>query len=246
MDYLMAFGDAPGMDEPLPAAPAAPYADPRQGYPAAAGNGGPAGYGAVPPGYGPPQPPMPPSPSPYPSILPGASYAAQALGAMSLAAPQPYGQQYAPPPAYPPPPPGAYPQQQQPYPPAMHQAPPAGAGAATFYNPYAPQPGPGGTHTAAGSAQGSGGGGDARLMVGVAGIVQREQAKVEESGKALEGAMHDLSALMARAADMVALAQRFRGVMAAGQVEGEGAPKHTPCMHPCLPPCTSQGIRPCR
>ncbi|KXZ51477.1 hypothetical protein GPECTOR_12g440 [Gonium pectorale] len=58
--------------------------------------------------------------------------------------------------------------------------------------------------------------------IGVAGIVKREQQKTAESGRAVEQAFRDLSALMSSAATMVALAEKFRGVMAAG-ADGAGA-----------------------
>jgi hypothetical protein len=58
--------------------------------------------------------------------------------------------------------------------------------------------------------------------VGVAGILNREAAKAASSGQTLQEAFHDLSALMRLAQDMVALAERFRGVLGPGEV-GVGA-----------------------
>lgn len=64
--------------------------------------------------------------------------------------------------------------------------------------------------------------------VGVAGIVRREEAKVTATGQSLSAAFSDLSALMQMAADMVKLAERFRGVatgqQAAAAAAGGAAP----------------------
>lgn len=236
MDYLLAFGDQPGMDDPLPQPHAAPFpasshqqASGPTGYEQSSYNApgygasayGQAGYGAsLSSQHG-------PAASAYPSIYPeggaaygaasnqltyGASQAAQALGAMSLS--QQLGQY-----------PSAYPPAADAYPQPSYGA-PHGSGPAQGSSQASAAHGAQGSYAQGQPNQQLGraaGRSDAPLMVGVAGIVKREQTKVEESGKALEGAMHDLNALMARAADMVALAQRFRGVMAAGQVEGEAA-----------------------
>ncbi|WIA08844.1 hypothetical protein OEZ85_008265 [Tetradesmus obliquus] len=50
-------------------------------------------------------------------------------------------------------------------------------------------------------------------VVGVAGIMHREAAKSSATSASLAAAFRDLEALMAMAADMVALAEKFRGVM---------------------------------
>ncbi|MEW5298836.1 MAG: hypothetical protein WDW36_001914 [Sanguina aurantia] len=58
------------------------------------------------------------------------------------------------------------------------------------------------------------GGSSAFSTVGVAGLVRREEAKTSEAGRSLGQAFQDLSALMKSAQDMVALAERFRGIAA--------------------------------
>jgi ESCRT-II complex subunit VPS36 len=52
-------------------------------------------------------------------------------------------------------------------------------------------------------------------MVGVAGIMTREAAKTSQSAQNLAVAFQDLDALMDMAAEMVKLAEKFRGVMGA-------------------------------
>lgn len=76
--------------------------------------------------------------------------------------------------------------------------------------------GPNGAGAAAPAVGGGGG------VVGVSGIVRREQHKTSETGKSLDVAFQDLSALMAMAQAMVQLAERFRGVRAAAQGGGNG------------------------
>ncbi|DBB08546.1 TPA: hypothetical protein ACH3X3_008685 [Trebouxia sp. C0006] len=62
---------------------------------------------------------------------------------------------------------------------------------------------------------------------GVAGILRREAQLAAQNDESLEQAFKDLSGLMAKAAEMVELAERFRTTMAAqkkaAQQEGEGA-----------------------
>ncbi|KAJ9531624.1 hypothetical protein QJQ45_021778 [Haematococcus lacustris] len=48
--------------------------------------------------------------------------------------------------------------------------------------------------------------------VGVGGLVRREAARTEEAGRVLGAGLQDLQALMSLAADLVQLAERFRGV----------------------------------
>lgn len=54
--------------------------------------------------------------------------------------------------------------------------------------------------------------GSSSAVVGVAGIMHREHTKTSEAGKSLQQAFQDLAALMTMAEQMVALAERFRGV----------------------------------
>jgi ESCRT-II complex subunit VPS36 len=81
--------------------------------------------------------------------------------------------------------------------------------------------GPSGLSLASGSGGGPGSGGgvagsgaSGSRVMGVAGIMSREAEKSSATAASLASAFRDLDALMAMAQDMVALAERFRGVMA--------------------------------
>ncbi|KAG2455075.1 hypothetical protein HYH02_000897 [Chlamydomonas schloesseri] len=241
LDYMLAFGDQPGMDDPLETHPTptsgagAGWGQPQPPQQPLYGAGG--GGGAVaaasmrypsvmPEGYPPPPPPptsqLPPyAGAPYPGAAPAFN---------------PYGP--VPPPPYFPSTytggggggvssaPGGSP---------LH---PYGGGAAAVAAPehltaamgslslsrgQAPHPHHGSAPDLASSSAAAAAGEGGRPAIGVAGIMMREQQKTEQSGRAVEQAFKDLSALMASAASMVALAEKFRGVLAAGAAEAAAA-----------------------
>ncbi|KAG1678287.1 hypothetical protein FOA52_013908 [Chlamydomonas sp. UWO 241] len=181
IDYMLAFGKQPGMDDALPASAwggqragqqmqqqqqAQAYQQQQQqqqGYQQQQqqGYGAGAAYGGAPQQYGAPQY----GGAPQYDGAPQQYGAPQYGGAPRYGAPQPYG---------------------------AHAAPAATATTATAV---------------------------AAMGVGVAGIMRREERKAEESERAVSAATQDLTALMAMAGDMVKLAERFRGVMAA---KGQG------------------------
>mmetsp|Transcript_37776 Transcript_37776/g.84245 ORF Transcript_37776/g.84245 Transcript_37776/m.84245 type:complete len:668 (-) Transcript_37776:143-2146(-) len=220
MDYLLAFGEQPGMDDPLdtsgsgaaPAAAAHPAYPPQPYYAAAQPSGA---YPAYPPypyapgplhsGLQPGYPPAPYQPQPaYPGgvqpgaamhnpLLPGLQAQQQQLTAAGLATGAGAGT----------------------YSGLMQHAGQWGAAGGVQYPtpvgqgvqqwpppvPAAPPPGQQVTPVAPGFA-------------GVSGLVRREQEKSSATTKSLDTAFQDLQALMTVAADMVQLAERFRGVMA--------------------------------
>ncbi|GIL46197.1 hypothetical protein Vafri_3243, partial [Volvox africanus] len=200
IDYLLAFGDQPGMDNPLDQAPATRLAGPS---PAAAG----------PWGTAPTQLPASETPSRfYPPILP-----CSVPSMVGNNIPYPIGSS-----------------SQSPYgamEPAGIRAPqpqlPISARHLSALRPFSHQYGSApelvtsaaGSPLVPGSAAGSSGSLDLVVgpprTIGVAGIVKREQQKTAESGRAVEQAFRDLSALMSSAASMVALAEKFRGVLGA-------------------------------
>ncbi|KAG2440314.1 hypothetical protein HXX76_004421 [Chlamydomonas incerta] len=235
LDYMLAFGDQPGMDDPLEATLSTTAS---HSLGAAAGSGGGGGWGqqqqpqqqmygaggagggasmrypsVMPEGY--PPPPPPPSQPPYP----GGGYP----GAAPL---NPYGP--VPPPPYFPSAyvaggvssaPGGSPQH-----PHGAGAPAAHLTAAMGSLALARGQTPHHHHGSAPDLSSSAAAGEAgRPAIGVAGIMMREQQKTEQSGRAVEQAFKDLSALMASAASMVALAEKFRGVLAAGAEAGAAA-----------------------
>jgi ESCRT-II complex subunit VPS36 len=98
----------------------------------------------------------------------------------------------------------------------------------SFSNPLlAPVRSGGSAGSGPGSRGGSGaslaGGGAGGSGVGVAGIMAREQTKAAVTGQALDAAFSDLRALMAAAAEMVELAERFRQQQAAASAGGDGS-----------------------
>ncbi|KAG2483880.1 hypothetical protein HYH03_017274 [Edaphochlamys debaryana] len=215
LDFMLAFGDQPGMDEPL---------DQPSTASAVGGTGGGWGGGtaavaqAAPPARYPTVSPAMVDP-PTAAVGPGPYGYGPAYGAPPYGQPAPYGQ----PGPYGQPSPYSQPLYNQPYgqQPGPYGAPPPQAlhdsmqamsiGGGGYGQPPQPtagtSPAPPAVHAGA---------------IGVAGIMKREQQKTEESGRELEEAFRDLDALMARAAAMVALAERFRGVLAAGQAAGGG------------------------
>ncbi|GLC37231.1 hypothetical protein PLESTB_001145500 [Pleodorina starrii] len=228
IDYLLAFGDQPGMDDPLDqptpgwgqGPPPPPPPPPVQGPAWAAATSPPPASSAHYPAVLPASAAMPGSPA----LTPAAAAAAAAAGRTTYpsvpqldaaAVTSPYG--------------GAA--SGGPSSPATFGTGGGGSPAAALQQrmaalrPYAHQYGSA-PELAGASAGGAGGGLDlaglAPRTIGVAGIVKREQQKTEESGRAVEQAFRDLSALMSSAAAMVALAEKFRGVMAADGSGGGG------------------------
>eukprot|EP00198_Chlamydomonas_reinhardtii_P008163 XP_001697500.1 subunit of ESCRT-II complex [Chlamydomonas reinhardtii] len=228
LDYMLAFGDQPGMDDPLEPQPTpASY-----GTGGAAGGGGGGGWGqqqpqplygagsggggapsmrypsVMPDGY-PPPPPPPTSQPPYPGAAPlnpygpvppppyfPSAYAAAGVSSAPSGSPQhPHGVAGAP---------------------AEHLA--AAMGSLALARGQTPHHHHGSAPDLSSAAAGEAG----RPAIGVAGLMMREQQKTEQSGRAVEQAFKDLSALMASAAAMVALAEKFRGVLAAGAEAGAG------------------------
>ncbi|EFJ40310.1 hypothetical protein VOLCADRAFT_99928 [Volvox carteri f. nagariensis] len=191
IDYLLAFGDQAGMDEPLDLSPAT-------ATPASQAVGASASSAAS------PSPPaFIPTTSRYPGILPSS-------GPPTSGQASPY--------LYPYSPQSAAAAALRPYPHLYGSAPDlAGSGGASP-SVSAALPTSTGTRASLDLA-----GQLPARTIGVAGIVKREQQKTEESGRAVEQAFRDLSALMSSAAAMVALAEKFRGVLGAEGSTGGAA-----------------------
>ncbi|GIL71530.1 hypothetical protein Vretifemale_1894 [Volvox reticuliferus] len=221
IDYLLAYGDQPGMDEPLDQSPATRPAGPPQ---AAAASWGTAStqqpafdtasrfYPAIfpfsiPPPAGNDNPYEPSSQSPYGAVL--CSGGAATAGAMEPAG---FGGMAAPQPQLP-----LTAKHLSALRPLSHQY----GSAPELVRSAAASP------SVPGSAAGSSGSLDLVIgpsrTIGVAGIVKREQQKTAESGRAVEQAFRDLSALMSSAASMVALAEKFRGVLGVDGAPGAAA-----------------------
>ena len=78
---------------------------------------------------------------------------------------------------------------------------------------FGPAPVPGSPSGGSGSGPSGGPGGPSSRVVGVAGIMTREAAKTSQAAAHLAVAFQDLDNLMDMAAEMVKLAEKFRGVM---------------------------------
>ncbi|GBF96332.1 hypothetical protein Rsub_09402 [Raphidocelis subcapitata] len=214
LDWVLAYGDAPGADDPLEGEEAAAAATPgaaaaaaggaqaqaqQQFYPGLPGAGGGGGSGGG--GGG-----LPPRP--------GGGAGSGGGGGGSISEARRQWQQ----------------QQQQPQGASGSYAAPLGAplgggqgsgSFGSFSNPLlAPVRSAGsgpGSRGGSGNSLASGGGSG----VGVAGIMAREQTKAAVTGHALDAAFSDLRALMAAAAEMVELAERFRQQQAAAAGGGD-------------------------
>jgi ESCRT-II complex subunit VPS36 len=205
LDWILAYGDTPGVDDPLEGE--GPPGGGAGGAPSRSEGGGGGGMGGAPPGAG----------------LPRAGPLSTGAAAMAEARRQWQGQRG-----------GGGSGGLLAGGGGSGGAPLSGAsvGVGSFSNPLlAPAGAWGGADGRSGSSgslsAATGAGGSASSSgVGIAGLMAREQSKAALTGRALDAAFSDLRALMAAAADMVELAERFKAAADPGAsgASGTGEP----------------------